>query len=246
MIKDKVALVTGAGIGIGRQIALDLAKSGANIAINYRSSETEALNLVKEIKALGRDAIAIKADISNFLEAKNLVDKTIEHFGTLNILVNNAGITDDALLMRMSEEQFDKVILTNLKGVFNVSKHAIRPLMKSGYGRVINISSVSGIKGNSGQANYSAAKAGVIGFTKTLARELAGRMITANVVAPGFIETKMTESLSANIKELALNEIPLKTFGDVSDVSNLVVFLASPNAKYITGQTISVDGGISI
>lgn len=246
MLKDKVALVTGAGIGIGRAIALDLAKNGAKVVINYRSSETEANNLVEEIKAFGGEAKAFKADISDFNKTKELIDLVIETYGTLNIVVNNAGITNDGLLLRMTEDQFDSVILTNLKGVFNVCKHASRPLLKSGYGRIINISSISGIKGNSGQANYSAAKAGVIGFTKTLAREFASKKITANSVAPGFIETKMTDVLSDNIKELALNEIPMKSFGKPEDIANLVTFLASPKASYITGQTLSVDGGLSI
>lgn len=246
MLKNQVALVTGAGVGIGRAIALDLAKNGASVVINYRSSEKQAEELVTEIKALGGKAIAFKADISSFEDAKNLVDKTIETFGNLNIVVNNAGINDDGLLMRMSEEQFDRVILTNLKGVFNVCRHAMKPLLKSGYGRVINISSVSGIIGNAGQANYAAAKAGVIGFTKTMARELAGRGITANVVAPGFVETNMTDTLSDKIKEAAVAQIPLAKFGEPSDIAHMVTFLASPKAKYITGQTFSVDGGLTI
>lgn len=246
MLENKVALVTGGAVGIGRAISLQLAKSGANVVINYRSSATEALALVEEIKSLGGNAIAFKADISDFNEAKELVDKTVEQFGTINIVVNNAGITDDALMLRMTEEQFDRVILTNLKGVFNVCKHATRPIMKSGYGRIINISSVSGIKGNVGQANYAAAKAGVIGFTKTLAREFASRDITANVVAPGFIETKMTASLPESIIEAAKNEIPLKSFGHVDDIAYTVDFLVSPKARYITGQVISVDGGLTI
>lgn len=246
MLENKVALVTGGAVGIGRAIALDLARNGAKVVVNYRSSETSALELVNEILEFGGSAVAFKADISSFTDSKNLIDKVIETYGTLNILVNNAGITNDGLLLRMTEEQFDSVILTNLKGVFNVCKHASRPLLKSDYGRIINISSISGIKGNAGQANYSAAKAGVIGFTKTLAREFAGKSITANVVAPGFIETKMTDVLSDQVKEMALNEIPLKTFGKPEDIANMVTFLASPKASYITGQTLSVDGGLSI
>lgn len=246
MLKDKVALITGAGVGIGRAIALDLAKNGAKVAINYRSSETEALALVKEIESFGGTAVAIKADISDYNKSKELIDKVIETYGTINILVNNAGITKDSLLLRMNEEQFDSVVLTNLKGVFNVCKHATRPLLKSGNGRIINISSISAIKGNIGQANYSAAKAGVIGFTKTLAREFATKNITANSVAPGFIETKMTDVLSESIKAAALNEIPMKRFGLTEDIASVVTFLASPKANYITGQTIKVDGGLSI
>lgn len=246
ILEGKVALVTGGAVGIGRSIALELAKEGANIAVNYRSSANEALELVKEIEALGRTAIAIQADISDFNSAKTLIDETVNKFGTLNIVVNNAGITDDGLLLRMKEDQFDRVITTNLKGVFNVCRHAARPLMKAEDGRVINISSISGLKGNIGQANYSAAKAGVIGFTKTLAREFASRQITANVVAPGFIQTKMTDVLSDEIKNQILSEIPLKTLGIPEDIGHVVTFLASPKAKYITGQVISVDGGLSI
>lgn len=246
MLQNKVALVTGGAVGIGRAIALELAKNGSTVVINYRSSDKAATELVNEITSFGGKAIAFQADISSFEESKTLIDKTIEEFGTINIVVNNAGITKDSLMLRMTEEQFDDVILTNLKGVFNICKHATRPLMKSGYGRIINISSVSGIKGNVGQANYAAAKAGVIGFTKTLAREFASRNITANVVAPGFIETNMTKDLPESIIEAALNEIPLKTFGQVEDIAHIVNFLSSEKARYITGQVISVDGGLTI
>jgi len=246
ILEGKVALVTGGAVGIGRSIALELAKEGASVAINYRSSANEALELVKEIESLGRKAVAIQADISNFDSAKALIDETVNYFGSLNIVVNNAGITDDGLLLRMKEEQFDRVITTNLKGVFNVCRHASRPLMKAEDARIINISSISGLKGNIGQANYSAAKAGVIGFTKTLAREFASRQITANVVAPGFIQTKMTDVLSDDIKNQILNDIPLKTLGIPEDIAHIVTFLASPKGKYITGQVISVDGGLSI
>ncbi|MDY0277016.1 MAG: 3-oxoacyl-[acyl-carrier-protein] reductase [Acholeplasma sp.] len=246
MLNDRVAIVTGGAVGIGKEISLKLAKDGAKIVVNYRKSEEEAKALVEEIKSFGGHALAVKADIGGFLEAKHLVDEAIRAFGGIDIVVNNAGITDDALLLRMQEEQFDRVINTNLKGVFNVCKHASRSLLKSKAGRIINISSVAGIKGNVGQANYAASKAGLIGFTKTLAREFASKGITANVVAPGFIETKMTDLLSTEIKEMALNEIPLKRFGSSSDVAMLVSFLASDNASYITGQVISVDGGLSI
>lgn len=246
MLKDKIALVTGGAVGIGRAIALELANSGATVVVNYRSSADAANELVNQIKSNGGNALAIKADISDFNQAKELIDETVNTFGNLNIVVNNAGITDDALLLRMTEEQFDKVILTNLKGVFNVCKHANRVLLKSGYGRIINISSVSGIKGNVGQANYAAAKAGVIGFTKTLAKEFASRNVTANVVAPGFIETNMTANLPTSIVDAAINEIPLKQFGNVLDIAYMVEFLASPKGRYITGQVISVDGGLTI
>lgn len=245
-LKGKVALVTGGAVGIGRSIALELARKGASVVINYRSSANEAETLVKEIESLGVGAVAIRADISSFEGAKALVDEVVTHFGKLEIVVNNAGITDDGLLLRMKEEQFDRVITTNLKGVFNVCRHAAKPLMKSEGGRVINISSISGLKGNVGQANYSAAKAGVIGFTKTLAREFASRGVTANVVAPGFIQTKMTDVLSDEIKMQILNEIPLKTLGVPEDIGHIVAFLASDKAKYITGQVLSVDGGLSI
>lgn len=246
MIKDKVALVTGGAVGIGRAISLSLAKNGAKVVINYRSSADAANDLVKEIQSFGGQAMAIKADISDFNATKVLLDEVISNYGTLNILVNNAGITDDSLMLRMSEDQFDRVILTNLKGVFNVCKHATKTLMKSSYGRIINISSVSGIKGNVGQANYSAAKAGVIGFSKTLAKEFASRNVTVNVVAPGFIETNMTASLPEKIVEAILNEIPLKRFGQVEDIAETVSFLASPRASYITGQVLSVDGGLTL
>ena len=245
-LKGKVALVTGGAVGIGRSIALELARKGASVAINYRSSANEAETLVKEIESLGVGAVAIRADISSFEGAKALVDEVVTHFGKLEIVVNNAGITDDGLLLRMKEEQFDRVITTNLKGVFNVCRHAAKPLMKSEGGRVINISRISGLKGNVGQANYSAAKAGVIGFTKTLAREFASRGVTAHVVAPGFIQTKMTDVLSDEIKMQILNEIPLKTLGVPEDIGHIVAFLASDKAKYITGQVLSVDGGLSI
>lgn len=246
-LEGKVALVTGGAVGIGRAIALELAKNGADVAVNYRSSADQALSLVEEIKALGRNAVAIQADISNFDSAKTLVDETVNKLGALTILVNNAGITDDGLLLRMKEESFDNVINTNLKGVFNVCRHASRPLMKAKEdARIINISSISGLRGNVGQANYSSAKAGVIGFTKTIAREFAARGLTANVIAPGFIQTKMTDVLSDEIKEQILTQIPLNKLGEVEDIAHLAAFLASPKAKYITGQVLSVDGGMSI
>lgn len=246
MLNNKVALVTGGALGIGRSIALELANNGCDIAVNYRSSSEEAFKLVEEIKKLGRNAVAIQADISDFNNSKNLIDEVLNQLGGLNILVNNAGITRDSLFIRMKEDDFDQVINTNLKGVFNVCKHATRHLMKQDHARIINISSVSGIKGNVGQANYSAAKAGVIGFSKTLSKELATRGVTVNVVAPGFIETKMTDVLNDKIKEQVLNEIPLKTFGQPEDIAKAVLFLASKGAKYITGHTLVVDGGLSV
>jgi len=243
-LKNKVAIVTGGAAGIGRVISLELAKNGAIVVINYNRSEKAASNLVEEIRSFGGTALAIQADISSYKDAEKLVAQTIDHFGTLNILVNNAGITDDALILRMQEEQFDRVINTNLKGVWNMCKNAAKPLLKSGYGRIINISSVSGILGNAGQSNYSAAKAGVIGMTKSLAREFSSRGVTVNAIAPGFIETEMTEKLSSEIRDAWKNQIPLKRFGQAQEVAYSVLFLASEKAAYITGHTLEVDGGL--
>jgi 3-oxoacyl-[acyl-carrier protein] reductase len=243
-LSNKVALITGGASGIGRMITLELAKRGAFVVINYNRSAEKAESLVKEIEAFGGKAYAVQADISHYQDAERLVKETIEHFGTLHILVNNAGITDDALILRMQEDQFDRVINTNLKGVWNVCKHAAKTLMKSGYGRIINISSVSGVMGNAGQSNYSAAKAGVIGLTKALAREFAGRSVTVNVVAPGFVETEMTQKLAPEMVEQWRNQIPLKRFGQSEEVAYAVAFLASEQAAYITGHTLEVDGGL--
>lgn len=243
-LANKVALITGGASGIGRSITLELAKRGVKVVLNYNRSIEAAQSLIKEIESFGGSAFAVQADVSNYLDAEKLVLRTIEHFGTINIVVNNAGITDDALLLRMQENQFDRVIDTNLKGVWNVCKHAAKPLMKSGYGRIINISSVSGVMGNAGQSNYSAAKAGVIGLTKSLAREFASRAVTVNAIAPGFIETEMTKKLSDEISEAWKNQIPLKRFGQAKEVAYAVAFLASEEAAYITGHTLEVDGGL--
>ncbi|HHW79519.1 MAG TPA: 3-oxoacyl-[acyl-carrier-protein] reductase [Acholeplasmataceae bacterium] len=245
-LKERVALVTGGASGIGRAITLELAKNGAFIAINYNSSKTQAEELVNHIIANGGNAIAIKADVSSFEEAENLVKTTVNHFGKLDILVNNAGVTRDGLIMRMKEDQFDDVININLKGVWNTCRHASRYLSKSDFGRIVNISSVSGLVGNVGQSNYTAAKAGVIGLTKTLAREFAGRGVTANVVAPGLIETKMTAELPTEITENFLKNIPLNRFGQPQEIADAVNFLVSDKAKYITGQVLVVDGGMVI
>lgn len=245
-LKERVALITGGASGIGKAITLELAKNGAFIAINYNSSKTQAEELVEMIIENGGKAIAIQADVSDFLQAEKLVKETVAHFGKLDILVNNAGVTRDGLIMRMKEEQFDTVININLKGVWNTCKHASRYLSKSDFGRVVNISSVSGLVGNIGQSNYTAAKAGVIGLTKTLAREFASRGVTANVVAPGLIETKMTDELPQAIKDNFLNNIPLKRFGQASEIADAVNFLVSDKAKYITGQVLVVDGGMVI
>ncbi len=241
---NKVALITGGAMGIGRAITLELARQGADVVINYNRSADQANNLVEEIKNMGRKAIAVQADISKFEDAKRLIDETLAFHGKLNILVNNAGITDDALILRMSEESFDRVINTNLKGVWNMCKHASKVLMKAEDARIINISSVSGVIGNAGQSNYSAAKAGVIGMTKSLARELASRQVTVNAIAPGFIETDMTKKLSEETVELWQKQIPLKRFGQAEEVAYAVAFLASKKGAYITGHTLEVDGGI--
>lgn len=244
MLKDKVALVTGGSRGIGRAIAISLAKNGANIAINYSNSSEKAEKMLEEIKALGVNAISVKADVSNEEDVNNLV-KTIEkELGKIDILVNNAGITKDNLLIRMKTEDFEDVIDVNLKGTFLCTKAVSRAMMKKKYGKIINITSVVGITGNAGQANYSASKAGVIGFTKSMAKELGSRGIRVNAVAPGFIDTEMTQVLSEEIKTTMINNIPLNAFGNPEDIANLVVFLASSSADYITGQVINVDGGM--
>lgn len=243
---NKVALITGGASGIGESITRELAKHHARVVINYNRSAQKAEALVEEIKKQGGEAIAIQADISNFDDAKRLVDTAVSTFGSLDIVVNNAGITDDSLILRMSEEQFDKVIDTDLKGVWHVCKHAARPLLKSSSGRLINITSVSGMVGNMGQSNYSAAKAGVIGLTKTLAREFASRAVTVNAIAPGFIETAMTEKLDKDIVDAFMETIPLKRFGKPEEVAYAVLFLASEEASYITGQVLSINGGMVI
>ncbi|MDQ0337539.1 3-oxoacyl-[acyl-carrier protein] reductase [Caldalkalibacillus uzonensis] len=243
-MSGKVALVTGGARGIGRAIVLALAKAGADVAINYAGSEQAASQLVQEVEHLGQKAIAVKANVAEQAAVNDMVKQVIETFGRLDILVNNAGITRDNLLMRMKEEEWDAVINVNLKGVFNCTKAVTRQMMKQKSGRIINISSVVGVMGNAGQANYVAAKAGVIGLTKTTARELAARGITVNAVAPGFIQTDMTDVLGEEIKEQLLTQIPLGRLGDPDDIARVVKFLASDDAAYITGQTIHVDGGM--
>ena len=246
MLEGKIALVTGASRGIGRQIALALAAQGATVVVNYNGSAAKAEEVVNEITAAGGKAEAIQCNVADFVKCAELLSGIIKQYGRLDILVNNAGITRDNLLMKMSEEDFDAVIQTNLKGVFNCVKHVSRQMLKQKSGRIINISSVSGVLGNAGQANYCAAKAGVIGLTKSAARELASRGITVNAVAPGFINTDMTECLSDGVKAAAVEQIPMKHFGETEDVANLVAFLASDAARYITGQVISVDGGMAM
>lgn len=244
--QQKVAIITGGATGIGLAISQQLAKDGFTIVVNYHASIDAANQLVSEIKAAGGQALAVQANVSKVAEAEALIQTTVNTFGRLDVLVNNAGITDDTLMLRMNEAQFDRVIETNLKGVWAMCKFALKPLMQTGQGRIINIASVAGMMGNVGQANYAAAKAGVIGLTKTLAREMASRSLTVNVVAPGFIETRMTAGLSPQIKEAALNIIPLKRFGQPEDIAHMVSFLASSKAQYITGQTFVVDGGMTM
>ncbi|MCY7715319.1 3-oxoacyl-[acyl-carrier-protein] reductase [Bacillus altitudinis] len=244
MLTNKTAVVTGASRGIGRSIAIDLAKKGANVVVNYSGNEAKANEVVDEIKALGQQAFAVKADVSNAEEVQALMKQAVDTFGSIDILVNNAGITKDNLLMRMKENEWDDVININLKGVFNCTKAVTRQMMKQRSGRIINVASVVGVCGNPGQANYVAAKAGVIGLTKTTAKELASRHITVNAVAPGFISTDMTDKLDENVQTEMLKQIPLARFGAPEDISNVVVFLSSEGAGYITGQTIQVDGGM--
>lgn len=244
MLKGKCAVVTGAAKGIGKAIALKLASSGVNIVLNYRSSEDKAIETEKEILSLGVEVLIIKGDISKPNDVENLIDCAKNKFGKIDIMVNNAGITKDTLLLRMKEEDFDSVINVNLKGVFNCLK-AITPVMvKQKEGKIINLSSVVGLVGNAGQVNYAASKAGVIGMTKSLAKEIGSRGITVNAVAPGFIETDMTDVLGDRFKEEAKKSIPLKRLGKAEDVAEVVAFLASDSANYITGQVIHVDGGM--
>jgi 3-oxoacyl-[acyl-carrier protein] reductase len=240
----RVAIVTGATRGIGRAIAVQLATDGFNIVVNYRGDEEPAKALVDELQSHGVEARAIRADITNADEVAGLIEGTIAAFGKLDVLINNAGITRDMLLMRMSEEDWDAVLTTNLKGAFLCSKAAIRPMIRQRSGSIVNLTSVIGLVGNAGQANYAAAKAGLVGFTKSLAKEVGSRGITVNAVAPGFIETRLTDVLSDEIKELSIKQIPLGRFGTPEDVAEAVSFLISPAARYITGHTLSVDGGL--
>ncbi|WP_132370162.1 3-oxoacyl-[acyl-carrier-protein] reductase [Melghiribacillus thermohalophilus] len=244
MLKGKAALVTGASRGIGRAIALELAKAGAKVAVNYAGSEKKAQEVVDQIRQSGGEAFKIQANVASSDEVTGMVKEVVKQFGSLDILVNNAGITRDNLLMRMKEEEFDQVIDTNLKGVFLCTKAVTRQMMRQKSGRIINIASIVGVAGNPGQANYVAAKAGVIGLTKTTARELASRNILVNAVAPGFITTDMTDQLPEEAKEEMLAQIPLNRLGKPEDVSSVVRFLASDDAGYMTGQTLHVDGGM--
>lgn len=244
-LNDKIAVVTGAGRGIGRSVALALAREGALVIVNYNGSKERAEGVVSEIEENGGKAAAIQCDVSNFEQAKEFYANVVKEYGQIDILVNNAGITRDKLLMAMSDEDFNSVVQTNLTGTFHGIKFVARPMMKKRTGRIINISSVSGVVGNPGQANYSASKAGVIGLTKAAAKELASRGITVNAIAPGFIATDMTDALSDGVREDAKKMIPLGDFGTPEDVAEAVVFLASDRARYITGQVLCVDGGMT-
>ncbi|MBO6108323.1 MAG: 3-oxoacyl-[acyl-carrier-protein] reductase [Eubacterium sp.] len=244
-LDGRTAVVTGASRGIGRAVASGLAAEGAFVVVNYNGSGDKADEVVSMIKENGGDAVAIQCDIGDMEAASEFFGNIVREYGGIDILVNNAGINRDGLLMGMKEADFDDVIRTNLKGTFNACKLVTRPMMKKRYGRIINMASVAGVIGNAGQSNYAASKAGIIGLTKSVAKELASRGITCNAVAPGFIKTDMTDALPDQVKEEALRQIPLGTFGDVEDVAETVVFLASDKAKYITGQVICVDGGIA-
>lgn len=257
MLEHKVALVTGASRGIGKEIAKTLAREGAFVIVNYNGSKERAEEVVAEINAevanagnasedgaIAAGAVAYGCNVSDYASCGEMIEKVIKEYGRIDILVNNAGITRDGLVMKMSEEDFDAVIATNLKGTFNTIRHASRYLLKQRAGRIINLSSVSGVMGNAGQANYSASKAGVIGLTKSMARELASRGITCNAVAPGFIATEMTDAMTDSAKEAVKAQIPLQRVGTTADIAETVAFLASDRAAYITGQVISVDGGM--
>ena len=246
MLKNKIALITGAGRGIGRAIAIALAKEGAEVVINYNGSEERAKEVKQTIEENGGKASIYKCNVSDFVACEAMIKDIVKEYGHLDILVNNAGITKDCLIMKMKEEDFDSVLNVNLKGTFNTIRHSARQMLKQRSGKIINISSVSGILGNVGQANYAASKAGVIGLTKTMARELGSRGITVNAIAPGFVDTEMTEVLSEEIRENACKQIILGRFGKPEDIANTAVFLASDKADYITGQVISVDGGMNV
>ncbi len=242
--KDQTVIVTGGNTGIGKEICLQFATEKANVVVNYLFEEELAFDLVAQIEKLGGKAIAVKGDVSVLDQAKNIVETSIKSFGKIDILVNNSGITRDNLMMRMSEEEFDSVINVNLKGTWNMCKSVTRHMLKNRRGTIVNIASVVGIIGNAGQVNYVASKAGIIGLTKSLAKEFGTRGVTCNAVAPGFIQTKMTDSLTDEVKEQYLAQIPLNKFGTAQNVADSVLFLASDKASYITGQVISVNGGM--
>ena len=244
MLKDKVAIVTGGSRGIGKEICLKFASLGANLVINYIGDKTQAEDTKAECEKLGAKVALSEGDVSKMADCEKLFQTAVDTFGRVDILVNNAGITRDNLLMRMSEEEFDAVIAVNLKGTFNCMKQAARPMMKQKYGKIINMASVVGVTGNAGQVNYAASKAGVIGMTKSMAKELANRGVTVNAIAPGFIRTAMTDVLSDDVKAEITRVIPMGVMGETEDVANLAAFLASDASRYITGQVINVDGGM--
>ncbi|CAM3292049.1 3-oxoacyl-[acyl-carrier-protein] reductase [Aquirufa ecclesiirivi] len=244
LVENKVVLVTGASRGIGRAIATSFAKSGANVAFTYLSSVEKGEALEKELAAFGIRAKGYRSDASQYTESEELVNSVLEDFGSIDVLINNAGITRDGLLMRMSEEQWDEVIRVNLKSVFNLTKAVIKPMMKAKSGSIINLTSIVGIKGNAGQANYSASKAGIIGFTKSVALELGSRNIRCNAIAPGFIETEMTGELNEATVDEWTKAIPLKRGGQANEVANVCLFLGSELSSYVTGQVLQVDGGL--
>ncbi len=245
-LNGKSALVTGGTRGIGKAIVMLLAKTGCNVAFTYKSSAQVAEALKKDIESLGVKALSIQSDAGNFQSAQTTINQVVEAFGTLDILVNNAGITRDTLLLRMTEEQWDEVLDSNLKSVFNYTKAAAKPMMQKRAGRIINISSIVGLMGNAGQANYAATKAGIIGFTKSIAKEFASRNILVNAIAPGYISTEMTDKLSEDQLKKITDIIPLKKAGAVEDIANAVLFLASDLSGYITGETLKVDGGMAM
>ncbi len=242
--KGKTVIVTGASRGIGKGIALAFGQLGANVVVNYNSKVDEANQVVQAIEAAGGKGIAVQANVGDFDSAKQLVDEAVKAFGQVDILVNNSGVTKDQLMLRMQEEDFDQVINVNLKGNWNMIKHVSRAMLKQRSGRIINISSVVALIGNAGQSNYVASKAGVIGMTKSLAKEFGKKQVTVNAVAPGFIETEMTDNLPAELRDAYLAQIPLARLGQVEDIAEAVLFLASEKASYITGQVISVNGGM--
>ena len=246
MLTGKIAIVTGASRGIGRQIAKTLAEQGAAVIVNYCGSEQAANETVEQITASGGTAKAYQADVSDYTQAADMMNDVVKEYGRIDILINNAGITRDNLILKMNDEDFMKVINTNLTGTFNCVKHASKIMLKQKYGRIVNMASIVGIYGHAGQANYAASKAGVIGMTKSVAKELGSRNITVNAIAPGYIGTDMTDSLPDAAKEKITSAIAMKRMGTVEDVANLAAFLASDNASYITGQVIGVDGGMSI
>ena len=246
MLEGKVALVTGGARGIGRSITLELARNGADVAFTYKRSAQLAEFLAAEVRSMGRKVLPLEADATSMNSAVEVIGKVVAEFKRLDILVNNAGITKDSLLLRMSEEDWDSVIQTNLKSVFNYTKAAARTMMGQRYGKIINMSSVVGLIGNAGQSNYAASKSGIIGFTKSIAKELASRNILVNAVAPGYIDTDMTAALTEEQRKAVTDAIPLKRVAKPDDVAKVVLFLASPDADYITGQVIAVDGGMSV